>query len=144
MPIAAITYDIRPDCEDEIAAIFSGFRRVGNPGVTDAQGRTVGRILGTALFIRGATMVRFIEYEGRLEDVARFMAGQPGVQEVERRLKPYLSAPRHTETVEGFVATLTGSAMRCLSQLSVRDGGAPAAAPAGSADGTARPAAAAH
>ncbi|MDG4820767.1 SchA/CurD-like domain-containing protein [Asanoa sp. WMMD1127] len=121
MPIAAITYDIKAGCEDEIAKIFTGFRRVGNPAVTDAAGREVGKILSTALFIRDATMVRFIEYEGSLADVARFMAGQPGVQEVERKLKPFLASPRHTDTVDGFVATLTGSEMRCLSALSVRD-----------------------
>jgi hypothetical protein len=121
MPFAAITYDIRPGHEEEIAGVLAGFRRVGSPAVTDGQGRTAGRILSTAVFIRDATMVRFIEYEGDLTAVARHMAAQPGVQEVERRLKPYLAAPRDTGTVEGFVRTFESSLLRCLTQMSVRD-----------------------
>ncbi|OLT26331.1 SchA/CurD [Actinomadura sp. CNU-125] len=117
MPFAAITYDIKPGCEEEIAEIFGDFKRVRNPAVRDGSGREVGRVLGTALFIRDDTMVRFIQYEGGIEDVARFMAAQPGVREVERRLKPYLASPRDTDTVEGFVATFTESSMRCISQL---------------------------
>ncbi|MBA9005543.1 SchA/CurD-like domain-containing protein [Thermomonospora cellulosilytica] len=117
MPFAAITYDIKPGCEDEIAEIFTDFKRVSDPAVRDESGREVARVLGTALFIQDDTMVRFIEYQGELEAVARFMATQPGVQEVERRLKPYLAGPRDTDTVEGFVATFQKSTMRCISQL---------------------------
>ncbi|WP_119730354.1 SchA/CurD-like domain-containing protein [Thermomonospora amylolytica] len=117
MPFAAITYDIKPGCEDEIAEIFTDFKRVGDPAVRDESGREVARVLGTALFIQDDTMVRFIEYQGELEAVARFMATQPGVREVERRLKPYLASPRDTDTVEGFVATFQKSTMRCISQL---------------------------
>lgn len=122
MPFTAITYDIKPGCEDEIAEIFGGFKRVGSPVVRDESGAEVARILSTALFIRDDTMVRFIEYEGELEAIARFMASQPGVAEVERKLAPYLSKPRDTGTVEGFVRTFERSTMRCISQLSVRDG----------------------
>lgn len=121
MPIAAITYDIKDGYEHEIAEVFSGFRRVGDPAVRDEQGREVGRILSTALFIKGDTMVRFLEYEGDLEEIARFMGRQPGVREVERKLAPYLSKPRDTGTVEGFVETFKRSTMHCISQLSVRD-----------------------
>lgn len=117
MPFTAITYDIKPGFEDEIAAIFTDFKRVADPAVRDESGREVARVLGTALFIRDDTMVRFIEYEGDLEAVARFMAAQPGVREVERRLKPYLAGPRDTDTVEGFVATFRKNTMRCISQL---------------------------
>ena len=121
MPLAAISYAIRPGHEDDIAAIFAGFQRVGGPGVRDATGAEAGRILSTALFLRDDLMVRFIEYEGDLDAIARHMAATPGVQEVERRLKPYLSAPRETSTVEGFAATFRASLLRCISHLSVRD-----------------------
>jgi hypothetical protein len=114
---AAITYDIKDGHEDEIAEVFRGFRRVDSPVVRDAGGAETARILATAVFIRGATMVRVIQYEGDLEQVARFMATQPGVREVERRLAPYLAAPRDTDTVEGFVRTFTASTLRCVSQL---------------------------
>jgi hypothetical protein len=122
VPIAAITYDIKPNCEAEIEAVFSGFRRTGSTDVRDGSGTTTTRILGTALFIRDDTMVRFIEYEGDLDAVARHMASQPGVQEVERRLAPYLARPRDTSTVEGFVATFQRSLLRCISRLSLHDG----------------------
>jgi len=118
MPTAAISYDILPGHEKEIEEIFSGFRRVTGANV---PGDSSTRILGTALFIRDDLMVRFIDYEGDLDAVARHMAGQPGVQEIERKLAPYLSNPRDTGTTDGFLATFQRSLLRCISQLSVRD-----------------------
>ncbi|MFB7447807.1 SchA/CurD-like domain-containing protein [Streptomyces sp. NPDC056194] len=125
MPFAAITYDIKPGCEAELAEIFGGFRRVASDRVRDAGGQDAGRILATAVFLRDDTLVRVIEYEGDLDAVARHMASQPGVREVERKLKPYLTRPRDTDTVEGFVATFRRSLLRTVAQISVRD--APAA-----------------
>lgn len=119
MPFVAITYDIKPGCEDEIAEIFGGFRRVGSSAVPGGGTQQETKILATALFIRDDTMVRFIEYEGDLDAVARHMAAQPGVQEAERKIKPYLTRPRDTDTVEGFVATFKRSMLRCISQLAV-------------------------
>jgi hypothetical protein len=119
MPFVAITYDIKPGCEEELAEIFGNFRRVGSPAVPSGEQAPATRILATALFIRDDTMVRFIEYEGDIDAVARHMASQPGVQEIERKLKPYLTKPRDTDTVEGFVATFKRSMLRCISQLSV-------------------------
>ncbi|MCZ4097875.1 SchA/CurD [Streptomyces sp. SID13666] len=121
MPFAAITYDIKAGYEKEIGEIFGGFRRVGSPVVEGADGAETTRILATAVFIRDATMVRVIEYEGDLQDVARFMASQPGVQEVERKLAPYLSRPRDTGTPEGFIATFNRSLLTCLTQISARE-----------------------
>jgi len=123
MPLTAITYDIRPGCEEEVGRIFAEFRRVRGPAVPGEDGQEAGRVLSTAVFIRDAVMVRVIEYEGDLEAIARHMAGQPGVREVERKLKPFLSAPRDTDTAEGFIATFRRSQMRCLTHLSVRDPG---------------------
>ncbi|MFC0542884.1 SchA/CurD-like domain-containing protein [Kutzneria chonburiensis] len=118
MAIAAIRYDIKGGYEKEIEEIFGGFRRVG---AADVPGNPGTRILGTALFIRDDTMVRFIEYEGDLDVVARHMASHPGVQEIERKLAPYLTIPRDTGTVDGFVATFQRSLLRCISQLSVKE-----------------------
>ncbi|MFF5286979.1 SchA/CurD-like domain-containing protein [Streptomyces sp. NPDC013171] len=121
MPFAAITYDIKPGCEAELAEIFGDFRRVTSDRVRDAGGQDAGRILATAVFLRDDTLVRVIEYEGDLDAVARHMASQPGVREVERKLKPYLTRPRDTDTVEGFVATFRRSLLRTVAQISVRD-----------------------
>ncbi|MFE9383071.1 SchA/CurD-like domain-containing protein [Streptomyces sp. NPDC007025] len=121
MPFAAITYDIKAGHEKEISEIFGNFRRVNSPIVRDGAGGETARILSTAVFIRDATMVRVIEYEGDLDAVARHMATQPGVREVEEKLAPYLSRPRTTDTVEGFVATFRRSLLTCMAQMSVRD-----------------------
>nr|CAM34354.1 LlpT protein [Streptomyces tendae] len=122
MPFAALTYDIKAGHEDEVAEVFTGFRRVASSSVPGAGGREAARILATAVFIRDATLVRVIEYEGDIDAVARHMAVQPGVREVERRLKPYLRTPRETDTVEGFVRTFKGSLLRCVTQIAVPRG----------------------
>ncbi|MBJ6999565.1 SchA/CurD-like domain-containing protein [Streptomyces griseofuscus] len=121
MPFAAITYDIKPGCEAELAEIFGNFRRVKSDRVRGEGGEAAGRILATAVFLRDDTLVRVIEYEGDLDAVARHMASQPGVREVERKLKPYLTRSRDTDTVEGFVATFRRSLLRTVAQISVRD-----------------------
>ena len=121
MPFAAITYDIKPGYEKELTEIFGNFKRVRGSSVLDDQGRTAGTILATAVFLRDDTLVRVIEYTGDLEAVARFMANQPGVREVERKLKPYLSRPRDTSTPEGFVATFKRSLLKTVAEISARD-----------------------
>jgi hypothetical protein len=120
MPFAALTYDIKAGYEKELAEIFGSFRRVGSADVAAERDMPSTRILSTAVFLRDSTMVRVIEYEGDLQEVARHMATQPGVQEVERRLAPYLSRPRDTSTTEGFIATFNRSLLPCLTQISVR------------------------
>ncbi|HEX6872576.1 MAG TPA: SchA/CurD-like domain-containing protein [Micromonosporaceae bacterium] len=119
MPFTAVTYDIKPGFEDEIAEVFGSFRRVGSSNISTTDGEPTSRILATAVFIQGATLVRVIEYEGDLDVILRFMASQPGVREVEQRLVPYLNSPRDTGTPDGFIATFHRNTMRCLSQLSV-------------------------
>ncbi|MFF9812502.1 SchA/CurD-like domain-containing protein [Streptomyces sp. NPDC014006] len=127
MPFAAITYDIKPGHERELTEIFGSFRRVKGSRVEDASGQEAGTILATAVFLRDDTLVRVIEYTGDLEAVARHMAMQPGVREVERKLKPYLTRPRDTDTVEGFVATFRRSLLNTVAQISIRDVPQPAA-----------------
>ncbi|MFE0155622.1 SchA/CurD-like domain-containing protein [Nonomuraea sp. NPDC059007] len=118
MPYAAITYKVKPGHEDEIAEIFAGFQRVDSPVLRDDTGRESGRLLGTAVFIKGEFMVRFIHYEGELADVARKMATHPGVHHLEGRLAPYLAEQRDTATPEGFGTYFKDAMMRCISQLS--------------------------
>jgi hypothetical protein len=123
MAFAALTYDVKPGYEKELTEIFNHFRRVPRSTIEsagDEAGKT--EIFATAVFIRDDTLVRVIEYSGDLEAVARHMAMQPGVREVERKLKPYLSKPRDTDTVEGFVATFQRSLLTTVSHISVREG----------------------
>ncbi|GAA3582985.1 SchA/CurD-like domain-containing protein [Amycolatopsis ultiminotia] len=118
MPYAAITYDIVGGHEDEVAEVFANFRRPTSAVVPETGDASETRIIATAVFIRDSLLVRFIEYEGDLEAVARFMAAQPGVQVVEEKLAPYLRNPRDTSTVEGFLKTFKSSLLRSVSQLS--------------------------
>jgi hypothetical protein len=131
MPYAAITYNVRPGCEDEIAELFANFKRVDTPVLHDADGNEAGRLLGTAVFIKDGFMVRFIHYEGDIADVGRHMAGQRGVHILEEKLKPFLAAPRDTATSERFQSYFAASQMRCISQLSAL----PATVPGGAASG---------
>ncbi|MFI0349070.1 SchA/CurD-like domain-containing protein [Actinomadura sp. 9N407] len=119
MPFVAITYDIEDGHEDEVAEVFGNFRRPRSSVVPGTDGAPASRMLATAVFIRDGLLVRFIEYEGDLDAVLRHMAAQPGVREVERKLKPFLSAPRDTDSVEGFVRTFKSGMLRSVTQLSV-------------------------
>lgn len=113
---SAITYPVAAGHEDEIADIFSmrNFIRADSPIMRDEQDRKIGRIIGTGLFIRQTHMVRLIQYEGQLVDVARHMAGQKGVQQAERKLAPLLTVYRDTRTVEGFLDYFTRSSMNTV------------------------------
>lgn len=119
MPFAAITYKVKPGFDDEIAEIFANFKRANSPILHDEEGDEVGVILATGLFIKDDMMVRVIQYEGQLSDVARHMAVQDGVREAEQRLAPYLAEPRDSGTVDGFMHYFTNSTMRSIQQLGV-------------------------
>ncbi|GAA2637595.1 SchA/CurD-like domain-containing protein [Dactylosporangium fulvum] len=118
MPYAAITYEVKPGHEDEIADIFARFKRVDTPVLRDEDGREAGRLLGTAVFIKDTVMVRVIHYEGDFAAIGRHMGRQEGVHLLERELAPFLAARRDTGSAEGFQQYFRNAAMRCISQLS--------------------------
>jgi len=119
MPFAAISYRIKPGHEDEIAGIFAGFHRVDTPELSDQEGERVGRLLGTAVFVKDDTLVRVIHYDGDFAAVSAHMARQRGVHQLEHELAPYLVEERDTSTAEGFAAYFRNASMRCVSQLAV-------------------------
>jgi len=63
--------------------------------------------------------VRVIHYEGDFSHIARTMAAQRGVHDIEGKLAPFLAEQRDTTTAEGFGAYFRNATMRCISQLSV-------------------------
>ncbi|MFF4403270.1 SchA/CurD-like domain-containing protein [Streptomyces sp. NPDC001262] len=119
MPYAAITYRVKPGHEDEIAEIFRDFRRVDDPVLRAEDGREVGKLLGTAVFVKDDVMVRMIHYEGDFTAIGRHMSRQRGVHAVEEKLAPLLDEERDTATPEGFGAYFRNATMRCVCQLSV-------------------------
>ncbi|WP_410601157.1 SchA/CurD-like domain-containing protein [Amycolatopsis sp. lyj-90] len=121
MPYAAITYEVKPGHEDEIAEIFAGFQRVDTPDLRDESGEHAGRLVGTAVFIKGGFMVRVIHYEGDFAAIGRHMATQRGVHELEAKLAPYLVRQRDTSNPEAFGKYFRAAGMRCISQLSADD-----------------------
>ncbi|WP_214410554.1 SchA/CurD-like domain-containing protein [Sphaerisporangium fuscum] len=123
MAFAAITYRVKPGHEEEIAQIFSpaNFKRADTPVMRDDQGGQAGRILSTGLFIQDDVMVRAIQYEGELEDVARHMGAQRGVREAEERIAQYLAEERDTSSVEGFMSYFKRSTMLCVQQRTIQD-----------------------
>jgi hypothetical protein len=119
MPYAAISYRIKPGHEEEIAQIFANFQRVDTPDLSNDTGAQVGRLLGTAVFVKDETLVRVIHYEGDFAAVGQHMAKQQGVHQLEAELAPYLLDERDTSTPAGFAAYFRDATMRCVSQLSV-------------------------
>lgn len=119
MPYAAITYHVKAGYEDEIAEIFAAFRRVDTPTMSDEDGKPVGRLLGTAVFIKDEFMVRVIHYEGDFSAIGKHMATQRGVHVLEEKLAPYLVKERDTGSVEAFGSYFRNATMRCISQLTV-------------------------
>ncbi|MFA1548309.1 SchA/CurD-like domain-containing protein [Actinomadura chokoriensis] len=119
MPYAAITYRVKPGSEDELAEVFAGFKRVDTPDMTDENGETAGRLLGTAVFVKDDVMVRFIHYEGDFIAIARHMAAQQGVHNLEEKLGPYLTHRRPAASPEEFKENFRNALMRCISELSV-------------------------
>jgi hypothetical protein len=121
MPYAATTYDIEPGHEDEIEEIFANFKRVDTPVMRSEDGAEIGRLLGTAVFIKDDIMVRVIHYEGDFTAISRHMSAQDGVHVVEQKLAPFLRTRSAAESPEDFKNNFRNALMRCISQLSVED-----------------------
>jgi SchA/CurD like domain len=124
MPFAAITFKVKPGHEDEIREIFDpkNFKRVSSPLLRNEQGEEAGMLLGTALFVKGDTVIRVIHYEGAtLEDIARNMSDQEGIREAERRFAQFLPEPRtpDTQTPEGFIEFFHSALMTKVSELTI-------------------------
>lgn len=119
MPYAAIRYQIKPGSEDELAEVFAGFQRVDTPDLSGEDGEQVGRLLGTAVFVKDDVMVRIIHYEGDFAAIAKHMARQGGVNRTEEKLAPYLTHRRPAASPEEFRANFQNALMRCVSSLSV-------------------------
>jgi hypothetical protein len=83
----ALTFRIRPASHDAVAGLLAGYRP---PQLAAAAGT---RLLGTAVFLAGDTVVRAIEVAGDLGAVVAHLAQDPAIQQVENALVPHLATP---------------------------------------------------
>jgi hypothetical protein len=84
----AITFPIRPGASAQVAELLSGYP---SPELHADAGA---RLLGTTVFLHDDTVVRVLDVEGPLPVVARHLAQDPVIAQVERELNPYLVTPR--------------------------------------------------
>jgi hypothetical protein len=115
----ALRYPIKPGHEDQLAELFSAVRGEARPTLRGADAQDTGLLAGIALFVRGGDMFRVVQFDGEIEDVARYMATRGQRPEMERKLAPFLAEERNVDTVEGFLAEFEKANMRCISQLSI-------------------------
>jgi hypothetical protein len=84
----ALTFPVRPGTEPEVQQILSAYPR---PQTEIGDGA---RLIGTAVFLWGARVVRMMDIEGPLPLVMRHLATQPAIRATEEELNPLLAEPR--------------------------------------------------
>jgi hypothetical protein len=109
----ALMWNIKPGTEETVASLFENY---ASPEyiVYDDDGKEVGRLLSTQVFMKGNTIVRVIEYDGPLPLIGRHMSQQKGIKELEDRLEEYIEQPRDMNTPEGVRKFFMDTGMRCL------------------------------
>jgi SchA/CurD like domain len=132
---AALHWTVKPGHEKQVEELFQRSGRAASFDITDDEGNEVGRLIATAVFMKGNTIVRVIEFEGELASLIRHMPKQPAVQQLEEWLAPHIEVPRDLGTEGGFRDFFQLSAMRPVIVRHRDDpygtGAVPAGAPAG-------------
>jgi len=106
-------WNVKPGTEDQVRELFKNYGRP-DPVIRDDDGNEIGALLGTQVFLKGNTVVRVVEVEGSLREVAVHMGKQPAVRELEEKLDPLLEEPRDMSTPEGAGKFFRESAMEVL------------------------------
>jgi hypothetical protein len=109
----ALFYPLKPGSEDKVKELF---RTSGRPqfDVLDAEGKQVGRLLGTMAFVGKEMAVRVIEVEGPLPVVAAHMSRQEEVRQFEGELEDHLSEARDMTSPEGARDFFRNAALECV------------------------------
>jgi predicted metal-dependent phosphotriesterase family hydrolase len=109
----ALLYPLKAGSEDAVAEIF---RQSGRPDhtVVDADGKEVGRLLRTLVFVGKEKAVRVIEVEGPLPLVSAHMSRQPAVRQFEAEVEEHLAEPRDMITPEGARAFFASAGMQLV------------------------------
>lgn len=96
----AMTWTVRPGTEEEVIKLFENYGRPEHT-ITDEEGNVKGKLLATTVYMKDNVLVRAIEFEGSIIDVAPHMGRQPAVRELEEKLDQYIENPRDMSTPEG-------------------------------------------
>ena len=109
----ALYYPLKPGSEEKVKELF---RLSGRPesAIRGEDGREVGRLLATMVFVGREMAVRVIEVEGPLGLVAAHMSRQEAVRALERELEEYLSLPRDMLTPQGAREFFRSASMECV------------------------------
>jgi hypothetical protein len=107
----ALLYKLRPGVEDEVAKLFVESGRPDHD-VRDDDGKVVGRLLTTLVFVGSEAAVRVIEVDGDPRVVAGHISRQDEVKDFESKIEPLLSEPRDLSNAEGARAFFHRSGMR--------------------------------
>jgi SchA/CurD like domain len=109
----ALMWTVRPGTEEEVVELFENYGRPDHE-IKDVDGNVKGKLLATTIFMKGNVVVRAIEFEGSIVDVAPHMGRQPAIRELEEKLDAYIEKPRDMSTPEGARAFFLDSMMRTV------------------------------
>ena len=109
----ALLWTIKPGSEKAVEDAFLSYGRPDHV-VRDDEGNEKGRLLATQVFMKDNVIVRVIEFEGSILDVAPHMGRQAAIRELEEKLDPHISEARDMSTPEGAREFFMSTTMRCL------------------------------
>ena len=109
----AIMWTVKPGTEDKVKEAFANYGRPDHD-VKDENGNVVGKLIATQVFMKRNIIVRAIEFEGNLMDLAPHMGRQPAIRELEETIDQYLEKPRDMSTPEGAREYFLDVAMETL------------------------------
>jgi hypothetical protein len=109
----ALIWKVKPGTEEQVIELFKNYQSPEHV-VRDEQGNEKGKLLATQVFMHGNTIVRVMEIDGEMRDVAPHLGRQPGIRELEEKLDPLLETERDMSTPEGARKFFAETSMRCL------------------------------
>jgi hypothetical protein len=109
----ALMWDVKPGTEEKVQELFRNYKSP-DPIVKDEEGNEKGKLLRTVVFMKGQTIVRAVEIEGALPEVAAHLGRQPEIQELEDKLNPHLAVARDMADPEGARKFFLESIMHTL------------------------------
>ena len=109
----ALMWDVKPGTEETVQEHIRN-NNSPDPIVKDEEGNEKGKLLRTVVFMKGQTIVRAVEIEGALPEVAAHLGRQPEIQELEDKLNPHLAVARDMADPEGARQFFMQSIMHTL------------------------------